>query len=339
MTDVEDVAIDQAPSTIPVDIQLEWLRSMMLIRSFEEVSLNLAGVGKIPGGMHSAAGQEAIAVGSIRALEPHDIVCSSHRSHHHALAKGLTPREIMAELYGKETGCLGGRGGHMHLADFARGLYGSNGIVGGGVGIALGAALGARVRRVDQVALCFFGDGGANTGRIWEFINLAVVWQLPLVVICENNLYAVETHIDRVLGGGDIAARARGFGITTSVADGQDIHQIYELTRSARHRASEGGGPSFIEAKTYRYDGHNNGDPQDYRQKDEVEQWRRTADPIVKLSDRLKASGQLSDSDLTDLEREARRIVDDSVEFSEQSPWPDPSSASTGVYANEEAMR
>lgn len=314
----------------------EWLRSMVLIREFEEASVKLAKVGKIPGGMHSAAGQEAVAVGAIDALEPGDIVCSSHRSHHHALAKGVTPRAVMAELYGKQDGCIGGRGGHMHLADFSLGLYGSNGIVGGGVGIALGAALAAQVRKVDQVALCFFGDGGANTGRVWEFVNLAVIWKLPLIVVCENNLYAVETHVDRVLGGGDISARARGFGIHVVTANGQDVDEMNRLTREARRRAGAGDGPTFIEARTYRFDGHNNDDPQNYRTSDEIKGWRSDADPIELLASSLSAAGLNEGNVLEDLQSEARKIVDDAVAFAESSPWPEADTAEIGVYAEEQ---
>ncbi|HVU93058.1 MAG TPA: thiamine pyrophosphate-dependent dehydrogenase E1 component subunit alpha, partial [Jatrophihabitans sp.] len=232
---------------------VEWLGRMVLIRTFEETADGLALRGKVPGGMHPAIGQEAVAVGAIRALEDADIVTGTHRSHHHALAKGMAPGPVLAELFGKATGSNGGRGGSMHLADFDLGLWGSNGIVGGGLGIALGAALGAAQRGTGQVVLGFFGDGGANTGRVWEFVNLAAVWQLPLIVACENNLYAVETPSRAVTGGGDVAARAAGFGLPAFAVDGQDVVAVHAAVRSAAERARGGDGPSFLELQTYRY--------------------------------------------------------------------------------------
>ena len=315
---------------LPLNTVLEWLRTAALIRRFEEVSDPLAERGKIPGGMHSAAGQEGVAVGTIGALAPTDIVTSSHRSHHHALAKGLTPRSVMAELYGKATGCLGGRGGHMHLADFSIGLYGSNGIVGGGLGIAMGAALAARLQGLDQVALAFFGDGGANTGRVWEFVNLAAVWHLPLVIVCENNLYAVETHIGRAMAGTSVADRASGFGLPCEQVDGQDPFALYQSTARARQRAASGDGPTFIEALTYRYRGHNTSDPERYRERAEVEEWRRR-DPVLRLRDHLIERHVIDVSRFEAIVGEVAAVVDDAVEFAEESPWPDPATATHQV--------
>jgi pyruvate dehydrogenase E1 component alpha subunit len=312
-------------------VLLEWLGTMVLIREFEDNSDRLALAGKIPGGMHSAAGQEAVAVGSIRALSPTDIVTSSHRSHHHSLAKGLTPRSVMAELYGKETGILGGRAGHMHLADFSIGLYGSNGIVGGGLGIAMGASLASKMRELDQVALGFFGDGGANTGRVWEMINLASIWKLPLIVICENNLYAVETHVARATASETIAGRAAGFGLPAMQVDGQDVTAMYRATRAARERAAAGEGPTFIEALTYRYKGHNTGDNETYRTSDEVDEWRRTKDPIVRLTGALEDAGILPEVELDELVQSVRATVAEAVDFAERSPWPDVSTAGDRV--------
>ena len=309
-----------------------FLRDMVLIREFERVSTELSKRGRIPGGMHSAAGQEAVAVGSIGALRDADIVCSSHRSHHHALAKGLTPRSIMAELYGKETGCLGGRGGHMHLADFSKGLYGSNGVVGGGLGIALGAALSARLRDSDQVALAFFGDGGANTGRVWEFVNLAALWDLPLVIVCENNLYAVETHVRAAMAAESIAQRAAGFGLPTLQVDGQDVLKMHASVTDAASRARAGRGPTLIEALTYRYEGHNDSDPQTYREEAEVQSWRQR-DPIARFSQHLQSQGVLTNEGFTAIEERAATIVQNAVDFAENSPWPDPATASNGVVA------
>ena len=189
------------------------LRGMMLIREFEETADKLSLRGKIPGGIHNSSGQEAVAVGVLSALDPLDVIATTHRSHHHTLAKGFSAREVMAELFTKSTGVSRGRGGSMHLGDFHRGHFGGNGIVGAGVGIAMGAALGIQQRGDAKVSVGFVGDGGVNTGRTWEAINMAVIWKLPLIVIIDNNQYAVETFVDRVTGGGDIAKRGEGFGL------------------------------------------------------------------------------------------------------------------------------
>jgi TPP-dependent pyruvate/acetoin dehydrogenase alpha subunit len=300
-----------------------WLHSMLVIREFEETADKLALRGKIPGGVHVSAGQEAVAVGTVRALEPQDIIAGGHRSHHHALAKGLSADAVMAELFGKSTGVVGGRGGTMHLADFATGYYGGNGIVGGGLGIAMGAALGAQIRQTDQVAVGFVGDGGANTGRVWENINLAAIWKLPHIVVCENNLYAVETHTDRVTAAKSIAHRAAGFGLPSLQVDGQDIGELYRTMKAARKRAAAGEGPTFIEARTYRYHGHNTGDVITYRTADELERWRSTKDPILRFSAALERDGLLAAGQFDEIQRAAGRIVEDAVRFAEESPWPE----------------
>lgn len=318
---------------VPAEDLRGWLAEMLLIRTFEETADGLALRGKVPGGMHPAIGQEAVAVGAVRGLQPGDIVAGTHRSHHHALAKGLPPGPVLAELYGKARGTNGGRGGSMHLADFDRGLWGSNGIVGAGLGIALGAALGASVRDSRQVALGFFGDGGANTGRVWEFVNLAAVWKLPLIVVCENNLYAVETATKAMTGGGDIAARAAGFGLPSRPVDGQDVVAVFEAVREAAGRARAGEGPSFLEMLTYRYMGHNSGEVIKYRTEDEVMQWRNSRDPIEQFSARLTEAGLLTSDSLAELVDNARTRVDEAVAFAEESPWPDPSTAADNVSA------
>jgi TPP-dependent pyruvate/acetoin dehydrogenase alpha subunit len=325
-----DSTLESRPTT---DELREWHATMVLIREFERVCEKRAAVGKIPGGMHSAAGQEAVAVGSIRALEPADLITSSHRCHHHAIAAGLTPNEIMAELYGKVDGCLGGRGGHMHIADFSRHLYGSNGVVGGGLGIAVGLALGSKVRREAQVALAFFGDGGASLGRVWENVNLASLWKLPIVIVCENNLYAVETHISDAMAGESIAGRAAGFGLPCMTVDGQDVLEVYDAVRAARDRAAADEGPTFIEAQTYRYDGHNTGDQQRYRTAAEVDAWRLERDPIERLRKELIDHGALTPEDVVQIDEAAVGAVEEASLFADSSPWPDPATASAGVTA------
>jgi len=318
---------------VPVEDLDEWLQTMLVIREFEESLEALTASGKIPGSVHQASGQEAVAVGVIRALEPGDIVASPHRPHHHALAKGMTANVAMAELWGRASGCAGGRGGTMHLNDFSLGYFGSNGIVGASLGIAMGAALAAKLRHSGQVCVGFFGEGGANTGRTWEAVNFAASQKLPLIAICENNQYAVETYIGRALTGPSIAERASGFGLPAVQIDGQDVCAVYRATVEARERAASGGGPSFIEAVTYRYHGHNTGEVAGYRTDDEVEEWRRTRDPIDGLRRALEDAGLLDGDRYAAMLESARTIVADSIEFSENSPLPDPATASDGVIS------
>ena len=312
-----DVAGRPAP-----DALREWLHTMLTIRRFETESVRLSFAGKIPGGIHSSEGQEGVAVGSIRALGPADVVSGTHRSHHHALAKGMPPREVMAELYGREDGSSSGRGGSMHLVDRSRNFLGSNGIVGAGLGIAMGASLAMHMQRQASVAVGYFGDGGANNGRVWESINLAALWKLPLIAICENNLYAVETHISHAMAGASVASRAAGFGLTTVTVDGQDVIAVYEATRRARERAIAGEGPTFIEAQTYRYEGHNVGDVQNYRGNDEVARWRAERDPIDRLRIHMATRGMLDDADYAELVASAEARVADAMAFADASPWP-----------------
>lgn len=329
---------DQREALLPTEIDglprgelIEWLETMLLIREFETAADELALRGKIPGGVHVSVGQEAVATGAIRALESQDIIAGGHRSHHHALAKGLPAEQVMAELFGKQSGIVGGRGGTMHLADFAKGYYGGNGIVGGGLGIAMGAALAAQVRGSDQVTLGFVGDGGANTGRVWEFVNLAAIWKLPHIIVCENNLYAVETHTDRVTAGESITRRASGFGLPAIEVDGQDVGAMYQAIREARKRAAAGDGPTFIEALTYRYYGHNTGDVIRYRTEDEVEQWRSTKDPVLRFAAALEKAGLLVDGQLDALHAAAKEATEASVAFAEEASWPDTDTATADV--------
>jgi TPP-dependent pyruvate/acetoin dehydrogenase alpha subunit len=316
---------------LPQDELSDWLGDMIMIRRFEETADDLALRGKVFGGIHPAIGQEAVAVGVVRALRSADIVTGTHRSHHHALAKGMPADEVLAELYGKATGSDGGRGGSMHLADFDRGLWGSNGIVGAGLGIALGAALGAAVRHTDQVVAGFFGDGGANTGRVWEFVNLASIWHLPLIAICENNLYAVETPSASVTGGESIADRARGFGLPSEQVDGQDVLAVYRAVSAAAARARNGEGPTFLEIRTYRYRGHNTGEIIRYRTEDEVADWRSKRDPIDRLAAQLQAAGLLNSDELVALSDKQFATVDAAVRFADDAPWPDPATATDNV--------
>jgi TPP-dependent pyruvate/acetoin dehydrogenase alpha subunit len=311
------------PEEVTSEQLLQWLDGMLLIRHFENESVRLSLAGQIPGGIHSSEGQEAVAVGTMAALDGQDVVSGTHRSHHHALAKGLSPRSVMAELFGKATGVSGGRGGSMHLVDAGRRFLGSNGIVGAGLGLAMGAALGMKLQSQPLVAVGFFGDGGVNNGRVWESVNLAALWGLPLIAICENNLYAVETHISHSMAGTSIAARAAGFGLPVEMVDGQDIAAVYDAVRRARERAVAGDGPTFLEARTYRYEGHNVGDVQNYRAAAEVADWRANRDPISRLRKRLEGSGVLGPGGYDDADRRAGEVVADAIAFAEGSAWPD----------------
>jgi TPP-dependent pyruvate/acetoin dehydrogenase alpha subunit len=239
----------------------------------------------------------------------------------------------MAELYGKATGVRRGRGGTMHLGDMTRGFLGGNGIVGSGVGVAMGAALGAMLRASGQVAVGIVGDGGANTGRTWESVNLAAVWRLPLIVVCENNLYAVETPTESMTGGGSIAARAAGFGLPAVVVDGQDLVAMARAVAAARVRAAAGEGPTFIEARTYRYEGHSTGQVITYRTADEVREWRETRDPIDRVRFALTEAGSLTEEAFSALVGEVRAQIDAAVAFAEASPDPDPDDATRDVTA------
>jgi pyruvate dehydrogenase E1 component alpha subunit len=324
---------------LPIDIEgielarlRDWLRMMLRIRELESRLDELSASGRVPGGAHLSIGQEAVAVGIVAGLEPADLVACGHRSHHHALAKGLPLDGVMAELFGRATGIRGGRGGTMHLGDMALGFLGGNGIVGAGVGVAMGAALAAQLRGSGQVAVGIMGDGAVNTGRTWESVNLAVVWRLPHIVVCENNRYAVETDTERLMtGGGSIARRAQGFGIPTVIVDGQDVAAMARATRAARERATAGGGPTFIEARTYRYEGHSTGQVITYRTADEVRAWRDTRDPIERLRAAMTEADLLDDAGFSVLAREACDEVDAAVAFAEASPLPDPADAVRGV--------
>ncbi len=317
-------ATDTALAVPTAEQGLGWLRTMLLIRRFEERAEQLTMRGKVPGGVHPAVGQEATAVGMAAALTRSDTVSASHRGHHHALAKGVPADGIMAELYGKATGVSGGRGGSMHLAGFDVGFIGSNGIVGASVGIALGDAFAAHYRGEQRIAVAFFGDGGINTGRTWESLNLAGAWRLPLVAVCENNLYAVETPTAAVSGGGSMTRRAEAFGLTAQSVDGQDVFAVYEAAVAARARALAGEGPSFIESLTYRYSGHGSGEGVGaYRTAEEIAAWRQSRDPIARWARRLTELGVLAEGELETLDKEANQVVDAAVQFAENSPWPD----------------
>ena len=332
MTDSTSQLLPITLGGLPRDQLVEWMSTMVLIRGFEESLDQLVLSGKIPGGVHLASGQEAVAVGASRALVRTDVVTTAHRPHHHALANGLSPSRVMAELWGRSTGTSGGRGGTMHLADYEHGYFPGNAIVGANVGIAMGAALAAHLAGREQVACAFFGDGATNTGRTWESMNMAATWKLPLIAVCENNMYAVETFIGNVSGAGTPTERARAFGVSAEQIDGQDVGAVYLAVQEARERALAGGGPTFIEALTYRYHGHSTGEDPAYRPSDEAEEWRSTKDPLERLRFALAAEDLLDEEGYERLLAEATETVAEAIRFAEDSPLPDPASAGDGVY-------
>jgi pyruvate dehydrogenase E1 component alpha subunit len=305
---------------------------MVLIRAFEERVKALMETGTPFGVAHFYVGQEAVAVGVCAALRADDWIASTHRGHGHCIAKGVDVRPMMAELYGKATGSNRGKGGSMHITDVRVGMLGVNPIVGGGVPHAVGAALSARRRGTDQVAVAFFGDGAANIGATHEAINLAAVWGVPCVFVCENNGYAQSTPAEYATAG-EVWRRAAGYGIPGERVDGQDVLAVYEAAARAVRRARSGGGPSLIEARTYRYYGHSYGDePHRYRLEEE-ERAARARDCIDRFRAEVLAAGVLAEADLRVIEARVAALIDEAVAFAERGPLPDQAEVTTEVYA------
>jgi TPP-dependent pyruvate/acetoin dehydrogenase alpha subunit len=306
-------------------------RQMLVIRKFEEAIRSLYQQGKIRGSFHPCVGQEATAVGGCWAIRKDDYMTCTYRGHGQAIAKGLSVQAAMAEMLGRATGCSKGKGGSMHFTDPSVGLLGANAIVAGGVPHAAGAALAAQLQKRDNVALAFFGEGAVNQGVFLESLNLAVIWKLPLILICENNLYSEMTPSHETTSVVETYKRAAGFGFETMQVDGNDVEAVYNAVESAAARARAGGGPTYIEAMTYRLWGHMMGDPEIYRTKEEVAKAKEN-EPIVRLGRRLLELG-CKDSDLARLDGEAEAIITDAVQFAEASPIPLPADAFTDVFS------
>jgi acetoin:2,6-dichlorophenolindophenol oxidoreductase subunit alpha len=307
----------------------EFLREMLLIRRFEEKVEERFRAGELPGFLHVCIGQEAVAVGVCRALEDGDVIASTHRAHGHTIAKGTHPNEVMAELYGKVEGCSHGYGGSMHLYDVERGNLGANAVVGGGLPAIVGAALAFKMRKEPRVAVAFFGDGATNIGTFHESLNLAQLWRVPAVFVCENNHYAESTPAHQQLPIEDLTKRAEAFEMTALKVDGQDVEAVYETAKKAMKHAREGKGPVFLLAETYRLTGHYIGDPQVYRPKEEVRELREKQDPLLKAREKL----ELSDEEWDELDAEATKLAEASVEFAKQGTDPKPEDALKNVYA------
>ena len=295
---------------------LELLRQMLLIRRFEERSSDLYQMGQIRGFLHLYIGEEAVAVGAMQALTPDDAIVSTYREHGHALARGLPATALMAELYGKATGCSKGRGGSMHFFDVTRRFYGGYAIVGGGLPIAVGLALADKMLGRERVTACFFGDGAVVEGEFHESLNLAKLWDLPVLFLCENNLYAMGTALATSHSQPDLASKAKAYDMPSQSVDGMDVLAVEAATREAATRVRQSHGPELIEFRTYRFRGHSLSDPELYRPKEEVEVWKER-DPIPAFV----TTAQLSDAEVTALEAGVKLEVDEAVSFAEASPW------------------
>ena len=312
-----------------------YLRQMLLLRIFEEKAGEAYSLGKIGGFCHLYIGQEAVAVGSIAALRPDDYITTAYRDHGQALARGMTSRAVMAELFGKKTGCSHGKGGSMHLFDAGLGFLGGHGIVGSHIPLAAGAAFAIKYRGGDQVSVCYFGEAAANIGAFHETLNMASLWQIPAIFICENNGYGMGTAVARASAVKNLSVRGTAYEMPAETVDGQDVLVVREAMDRAVERARKESKPTLMEIRTYRFVGHSMSDAAHgtYRTKDEVEEYRRR-DPIKVLAERMRADGTLDDAGWSALEAEVKAEVDDAYTFAEESPDPDPSALYTDVYAD-----
>jgi pyruvate dehydrogenase E1 component alpha subunit len=334
-----------ATTTTPVRTQLDpdtaatyhqYLRQMLLIRHFEEKAGEAYSLGKIGGFCHLYIGQEAVAVGAIAALRPDDYITSAYREHGQALVRGTTARAVMAELFGKATGCSHGKGGSMHLFDAKLGFLGGHGIVGSHIPIAAGAAFAIKYRGGDQLSLCFFGEAAANIGAFHETLNMASLWELPAIFICENNGYGMGTAVSRASAVRNLTVRGAAYDMPAEEVDGQDVLIVRDAMDRAVERARRESQPTLLEIRTYRYVGHSMSDAAHgtYRTKDEVEEYRRR-DPIKLLAERMRNGGALDDASWEALDAEVKAEVEDAYAFAENSPDPEPEQLYTDVYADE----
>ena len=322
------------PEAVDVEHWLHTYEQMAKIREFEEKANELYMKAIMPGLTHLYSGQEAVAVGVCEALTREDYITSTHRGHGHCLAKGASVDLMFAELLGKEAGYCRGKGGSMHIADPESGNLGANAIVGGSAGIATGAALSAKKRGTDQVAVCFFGEGALGQGLLYEVMNMASLWKLPIIYVCENNMYNEYTHYSEALAG-EVTARAKAFGIYTETIDGQDVQLVYETTKRLVERARRGEGPAFLECLTYRYYGHHVGDISRtyYRSKEEEQEWREKRDPLKILADKLVAEKLTDQVVLDQIQADVKSEVEKGMQFGIDTPYPDVSEVNEDVYA------
>jgi len=307
-------------------------RKMLEIRLFEEKVFELYGQNLVPGTIHLYAGEEAVAVGVCSNLRKEDYITSTHRGHGHCIAKGADLKRTMAEILGKKTGYCKGKGGSMHIADFAIGMLGATAVVGAGLPIAVGAGLSIKLRKTNHVVACFFGDGASNQGTFHESINMASTWKLPVIFVCENNLYAMGTRQSSVMAIENIADRAVAYGIPGVSVDGNDVLAVYEAAQKAVKRARKGEGPTLIECKTYRHKGHSRVDPAKYRSKREVEEWL-SKDPIKRFKERLLQTNSLTEIEIQRIAKEVSTKIEEAVNFAKESPYPASEEALEDIYA------
>ena len=333
----DSAAIKEAQKSRLADLDRETLidiyHQMLLVRRFEEKSAEIYSAGKIGGFCHLYIGQEAVAIGAISAIRKDDYVLTSYREHAHAIAKGISPESVMAELYGKATGCSKGKGGSMHMFDKEVNFLGGHAIVGGQIPLATGVAFASKYKNTDQVTLCFFGEAAVNQGAFHESLNLAQLWKLPCIYICENNQYGMGTSLARAMSSQDISQKACAYDIASEFVDGMDVLAVREATLRAVERARKDYLPTLLEVRTYRFMGHSMSDPGNYRTRAEIER-HQERDPIKLFSASLKEEGVLSDAEFKKIEAQVKEQVEKAVRFAEESPLPDPKELYTDIYAN-----
>ncbi len=313
------------------DTYLMWYESMQLMRKFEEKTGQLYGQQKIRGFCHLYIGQEAVLAGAMSVIRHEDSLITAYRDHAHALAKGTSPRAVMAEMYGKVTGCSKGKGGSMHMFDKENHFYGGHGIVGGQIPLGAGVAFAEKYKGTDNVNICYMGDGAVRQGALNETFNMASLWKLPVIFICENNGYAMGTSVARTTIEPDIFKLGLPYGIPSSAVDGMDPVAVHNAMDEAVQRARAGEGPTFLEMRTYRYKGHSMSDPQKYRTKEELESYK-AKDPIETVKQTILKEGYADEKWIEEIDAKIKGIVDDAVKFAEESPWPDASELYTDVY-------
>ena len=322
-------------SALPKEQLLSMYRMMVTIRRFEETLRDLFFQGQVPGFVHVSIGEEAVPTGVCAALSDKDYITTTHRGHGHMLAKGGKPKQMMAELFGKKTGYCKGKGGSMHIVSYDLGILGANGIVGGGIPIATGAALASSFRGNEAVAVSFFGDGASNEGTFHESLNLAGLWKLPVIYVCQNNCYAEFTPTSESTSVKDIAVRAQGYNMPGVIVDGNDVLAVYEVIKAAVERAKRGEGPTLVEAKTYRWEGHVVGEEAfvgEYRPPEEIEVAKQRC-PIVLFSQQVVATGFIDEAELNRIAGEVQREIDEAVAFAQSSPLPEPEEALNDLFA------
>jgi pyruvate dehydrogenase E1 component alpha subunit len=331
---INNIIMFMAQATELTKDRLMWMyETMVKIRLHENKAAELFAQGKIKGFVHLYVGEEAVAVGVMAALKPGDVITGTHRSHGHYVAKGGDIKASFAELFGKRTGSNKGKGGSMHIANPDIGMLGANGMVGGGIPHAVGAALAFKLLGKDNVAVAFFGEGGSNQQNFHEAINLAAIWKLPVIFMCENNLYQISLSYSRQQLITSVAERGKAYGIPGVSVDGQDVLAVYEATREAVERARRGEGPTLIETRTYRFRGHFEGDPQIYRSKEEVEWWMNNKDPIKIFEKYLLERGVTTREELDAIWKRVSNEVEEAVKFAEESPYPSPEELYDDVFA------